>query len=123
MFPGPGGVTTVAAQKRLTLPIQSINHAATAVKAAAAFAVTNTATIPQLGFIHEDSAQSFVLDIGDLYRTSTTLPIAFEAARLHHERPAAQKIERLVRRLAGEHLRREAVIPLMIERIKKLFEG
>ena len=27
-----------------------------------------TATIPQLGFIHEDSGQSFVLDIADLFR-------------------------------------------------------
>lgn len=44
------------------LPNQAINHAASAVQAAAAIAVAATATIPQLGFIHEDAGQSFVLD-------------------------------------------------------------
>ncbi|MEI6987519.1 MAG: type I-E CRISPR-associated endonuclease Cas1e, partial [Rhodospirillaceae bacterium] len=37
---------------------QAINHAASAVEAAAAIAVAATATIPQLGFIHEDSANA-----------------------------------------------------------------
>ena len=32
---------------------------------AAAIAVTATATIPQLGFNHEDLGQSFVLDVAD----------------------------------------------------------
>ena len=50
------------------LPNQALNHAASAVEAAAAIAVAATATIPQLGFIHEDAGQSFVLDIADLYR-------------------------------------------------------
>lgn len=104
------------------IPNQAINHAATAVEAAAAIAVAATATIPQLGFIHEDSAHSFTLDIADLYRTSTALPIAFEAARQHRDRPG-QEIERLVRRMAGERFRREKLIPSMIDRIKDLFEG
>jgi CRISP-associated protein Cas1 len=41
-------------------PNQALNHAASAVEGAAAIAVAATATIPQLGFIHEDSGQSFV---------------------------------------------------------------
>jgi len=47
------------------LPNQALNHAASAVEAAAAIA---TATIPQPGFIHGDPGQSFVLDVADLYR-------------------------------------------------------
>src|SRR5699024_10208291 len=39
------------------LPNQALNHAAVTVQAAAAIAVAATGTIPQLGFIHEDSGQ------------------------------------------------------------------
>src|SRR5215831_425110 len=63
------------------IPNQAINHAAGAVEAAAAIAVASTATIPQLGFVHEDSGQSFVLDIADLVRHDVMLPIAFSAAK------------------------------------------
>ena len=63
------------------IPNQAINHAASAVEAAAAIAVASTATIPQLGFIHEDSGQSFVLDIADFVRHDVTLSIAFGAAK------------------------------------------
>ena len=101
---------------------QAINHAASAVEAAAAIAVAATATIPQLGFIHEDSGQSFVLDIADLFRDTITLPVAFQAAQTAHKRPD-ESIERVTRRLAGSTLQREGVIPAMIERIKSLFEA
>jgi CRISPR-associated protein Cas1 len=40
------------------LPNQAINHAVTCVEAAAAIAVAATATIPQLGFVHEDSSKA-----------------------------------------------------------------
>lgn len=104
------------------LPNQAINHAASAVEAAAAIAVAATATIPQLGFIHEDSGQSFVLDIADLFRDSVTLPCAFEAVREAAKRPQ-ESIERLTRRRVGTALRRDGVIPAMIERIKSLFDA
>lgn len=99
---------------------QAINHAASAVEAAACIAVAATATIPQLGFIHEDSGQSFVLDIADLFRDTVTLPVAFQAAQ-GAARRADQSVERLTRRLAGTTMQREGVIPAMIERIKNLF--
>ena len=35
-------------------PNQALNHAASAIEGAATIAVAATATIPQLGFIHED---------------------------------------------------------------------
>jgi CRISPR-associated protein Cas1 len=103
------------------LPNQAINHAATAVEAAAAVAVTATAAVPQLGFIHEDSGQSFVLDIADLFRDVVTLPIAFEAAARTAKHPEVS-VDRTVRRLAGSRFRRDQVIPAMIDRIKALFD-
>ena len=56
---------------------QSINHAATAMSAAASAAVAAFGAIPQLGFVHEDLGQSFVLDVADLYRHDVVLHIAF----------------------------------------------
>lgn len=99
------------------LPNQALNHAASAVEAAAAIAVAATATIPQLGFIHEDSGQSFVLDIADLVRDSVTIPCAFKAAAVAQRRPT-ESIERLARRTTGERLRRDRVIATLIDRIK-----
>lgn len=104
------------------LPNQALNHAASAVEAAAAIAVAATATVPQLGFIHEDSGQSFILDIADLFRDTLTVPCAFRAV-LAVERSRGDLIERLVRRSVGERLRRDQVIPGMIDRIKTLFSG
>lgn len=103
------------------LPNQALNHASSAVEGAAAIAIAATATIPQLGFVHEDPGQSFVLDISDLYRDSIIIPSAFRAAKHVAERPE-ESLERVSRRLTGEALTREQVIPAMIERIKSLFE-
>ena len=102
------------------LPNQALNHASSAVESAAAIAVASTATIPQLGFIHEDPGQSFVLDIADLYRDILTIPCAFRAAKRAAEQPE-ENIERITRRLTGKALSREQVIPAMIDRIKSLF--
>jgi len=100
------------------IPNQAINHAATAVQAAAAIAVQSVAAIPQLGFIHEDSGQSFVLDIADLFRDSVTLPIAFAAAR--QAASDGRSIDHLVRREAAKVFRKQRVIPSMIDCIKKV---
>ena len=62
--------------RRLTLPLLVLRG-----RGAAAIAVASTATIPQLGFVHEDSGQSFVLDIADLVRHDVMLPIAFGAGQ------------------------------------------
>ena len=102
-------------------PNQALNHAASAVEAAAAIAVSATATLPQLGFIHEDSGQSFVLDIADLFRDSITIPVAFRSARKVMG-VAGDNIERVTRRECGRTLSRERTIPKMIDRIKVLFD-
>jgi CRISP-associated protein Cas1 len=100
-------------------PNQALNHAASAVEGAACIAVAATATIPQLGFIHEDSGQSFVLDVADMVRDTVTIPCAFNAASIAERRPS-EHIEQLTRRLTGERLRRDGVIPLLIDHIKSV---
>jgi CRISPR-associated protein Cas1 len=97
---------------------QAINHAASAMTAAASVAVASLAAIPQLGFVHEDSGQAFVLDIADLFRHNITLEIAFGAAKesLHTSQP----LERMVRRCAAKLFRQKSVIPSMIDKIKIL---
>lgn len=99
------------------LPNQALNHAASAVEAAATVAVAATATIPQLGFVHEDSGQSFALDIADLVRHSVTIPCAFKAAAIAARRQT-DPIERLARRITGERLKRDSVIARLIDHIK-----
>lgn len=103
-------------------PNQALNHAASAVEAAAAIAVACTGTIPQLGFIHEDSGQSFVLDIADLYRTDVTIPTAFQAVKVAAKEPG-RSLESHVRRMTAMAFRRQKTIPSMIERIKALFQA
>ena len=104
------------------LPNQAINHAATAIEAAAAVAVTSVGALPQLGFIHEDSGIAFVLDIADLYRGDVTLPVAFGAVRAH-KRDASIPLERRVRQLAGKEFRRRKLISEMIGRIKEILNA
>lgn len=101
---------------------QAINHAASAVEGAALIAVAVTGTVPQLGFIHEDSGSSFPLDVADLFRASVTLPAAFAAVR-ECQRDIRLPFERTVRRFAGRAIREKQVIPDMIDRIKELFDG
>lgn len=98
---------------------QAINHAATAVQAAAGVAVASTATIPQLGFIHEDSSNSFALDIADLYRHTVTVPVAFQAVN-DFRKQQRDPLERCVRIRAGQTFRDRKLIPSMIDQIKEL---
>ncbi|MEE8524029.1 MAG: type I-E CRISPR-associated endonuclease Cas1e [Thermoanaerobaculia bacterium] len=101
---------------------QAVNHASSAVQGAALTAVAATGTIPQLGFIHEDSSKAFGLDVADLFRDTILLPVAFGGARKilgDKEGP----VETVVRKLAGETFRKEKLIPRMIDRIKELFDA
>jgi CRISPR-associated protein Cas1 len=103
------------------VPNQAINHAASAVEAAAAVACACAGAIPQLGFIHEDSGQAFVLDVADLVRTTVTIPVAFRAAKAHL-RGSPLSLEAGVRREAAAAFRTARVIPTLIERVKSLFQ-
>jgi CRISPR-associated protein Cas1 len=62
--------------------------------------------LPPLGFIHEDSGQSFVLDIADLFRDAVTLQIAFVSAKQASD-GADESIDRLVRREASKVFRKQ----------------
>jgi CRISPR-associated protein Cas1 len=88
------------------------------VQAAAAVAVQAVAALPPLGFIHEDSGQSFVLDIADLYREKVTLHIAFTAAK--NAEKSDETIDRLVRREAATVFRKQQVIASMIDSIQSV---
>jgi CRISP-associated protein Cas1 len=103
---------------RTDVPNQAINHAASAVSGAAAIAVIATAAIPQLGFIHEDSSQAFVLDIADLFRETATLEIAFGAAKEVSQ--SARTIDYLVRQRAAALFAEKKMIPSMIDKIKSI---
>lgn len=100
------------------LPNQAINHAALTVQAAAAIAVAATGTIPQLGFVHEDSGQSFVLDVADLRRHDLVLDIAFGAAK--EAAKGHLSVDRIVRTRAAEAFRRGNVVGGLIEAIKSV---
>lgn len=104
------------------IPNQAINHASVAVTSAAVIAVIATGAIPQLGFIHEHSGDAFALDIADLHRDSVLLPAAFKSAAAVMKNPSLN-IERHTRQTTGETLRKERVIPKMIDHIKQIFQG
>jgi CRISPR-associated protein Cas1 len=105
------------------LPNQAINHAATAVEGAAMIAVACTATIPQLGFIHEQSGNAFCLDIADLFRDEVTIPVAFAAVAEFQQKPDLDRnLEKMVRTFAGQAIQKKKIIPRMIDRIKELFD-
>jgi CRISPR-associated protein Cas1 len=107
--------------ERADLMNQAINHASTAVEGAAMIAVAVTSTIPQLGFIHEDSANSFCLDIADIFRDEITLHAAFGAVKQYSSR-RDQNIESITRRHTGVLLKKKDVVARMIDQIKKLFD-
>lgn len=101
------------------LPNQAINHAVTALEACATIAVQATATLAPLGFLHEDSAKSWVLDICDLYRTTVTVPIAFRCAR-KMAAGSPDPLDRVVRRAVSRHVRETGFVDTVIDDIKEM---
>jgi len=101
------------------LPNQAINHAVTALEACVTIAVQATATLPPLGFLHEDSAKSWILDLCDLYRTSVTVPIAFRCVKEHQQRPG-DPLDRQVRRAISRHVRENELVDKIIDDVKEL---
>lgn len=102
------------------LPNQAINHAATAVKASALVATAVVGAIPQLGFIHEDSGNAFCLDIADLFRDLITIPLAFSAVK-EIEAGNGLSPDRCVRYMAAKMFKKKALVGLMIDKIKSIF--
>ncbi len=100
-------------------PNLAINHVVTALEACVAIAVQATGTLPPLGFLHEDSAKSWTLDLCDLYRTTVTVPLAFDCVK-RIERGSAESLDRLCRRAVSRHVRRTGFIDTVIDDIKEL---
>jgi CRISPR-associated protein Cas1 len=98
---------------------QALNHTSTALSAAAMVAVAATSTIPQLGFVHEDSARAFALDMADLFREEVALNAAFAAVKAHERTPQVP-LEQHARRTIGRAPREKQVVAEMIDRIKLL---
>jgi len=101
------------------LPNQAVNHASTFVEAAAEIAVAAVGALPPLGFIHEESSNAFTLDIADLYRVDTTLPLAFSTVAKIMRTPG-KSLEREIRYAAADWFKRHKLIPSMIDRIKEI---
>ena len=76
----------------------------------------HAADLPNQALNHASSAVEGAAAI------AVTIPCAFRAAKRVDERPT-ENIERVTRRLTGQALVREQVIPAMIDRIKMLFSG
>jgi len=70
---------------------------------------------PGLGFVHVGHELSFVYDIADLYKASTTIPIAFEMAAENVE-----DIGSATRRRLRDELRKGRILERMVHDIKFL---
>ena len=68
---------------------------------------------PALGVIHQGSTGAFLYDLADVYKTTVSIPAAFEAAG---EPNPGDCIGRLVRK----HLHEQRVLPAMFELTQKL---
>ncbi|MFZ1429015.1 MAG: type I-E CRISPR-associated endonuclease Cas1e [Geminicoccaceae bacterium] len=101
------------------VPNQAINYAVTALEAAVTVAVQATATLPPLGFLHEDSAKSWVLDLCDLYRTTVMVPLAFRCAKAQLA-GAGRTLDRAVRLAVSKHIRDTGFVDTVIDDIKEL---
>lgn len=60
---------------------QALSHANTLLYGVCHASIVTLGYSPGLGFVHTGKQLSFVYDIADLYKTETTLPAAFEAAK------------------------------------------
>jgi CRISPR-associated protein Cas1 len=65
---------------------------------------------PGLGIVHEGNPRAFVLDIADLYKTETTIPLAFTQA--NSDSPG-----RDVMRALRENFRLLRLLPRMVDDI------
>lgn len=73
--------------------------------------------IPQLGFVHQSGPLAFVYDIADLYKTTTSIPAAFEAASL-----GENDTEGLARKLLKRNIEKLQVLKNMPKDILDILE-
>lgn len=80
---------------------------------------------PGLGFVHTGGDRSFVYDIGDLYKTEITIPLAFEIVEKLNNGAIADSVEisSIVRRECRERFRKENISERIAHDIKLLLVG
>ena len=81
-------------------------------------AIVSLGYSPGLGFIHTGKMMSFVYDIADLYKTETTIPVAFEIAT----QPRTDPIDRAARIRLRTVLRERRVLKRIADDIATLFD-
>jgi CRISP-associated protein Cas1 len=69
-----------------------------------------------LGFIHTGKMLSFVYDIADLYKTDTTIPVAFAMSAESEDR-----LDSRVRHACRDLFHRERILPRIMEDIDQVF--
>ncbi|MCB1159786.1 MAG: type I-E CRISPR-associated endonuclease Cas1 [Leptospiraceae bacterium] len=73
---------------------------------------------PAIGFIHTGKQSSFVYDVADLYKTETTIPIAFEIVK-----EGTQDVERRVRYACRDKFKEMKIMKRIITDMKDLIYG
>lgn len=72
---------------------------------------------PALGFIHTGKQLSFVYDIADLYKSETTVPLAFDIVK-----EDTKNISRRVRIVCREQFRKNHLLKHIVEDIKSVLD-
>jgi CRISPR-associated protein Cas1 len=98
--------------KEADAPNRALSAANTVLYGICHSALVTAGYSPALGFIHRGYALAFVHDIADLYKGTTTVPAAFDAAAT-----GDGDVERLARRLVRERLHREGVLGRIVDDI------
>lgn len=72
---------------------------------------------PALGFIHKSHSKSFVLDLADIYKTTTVIPLAFKLASQHPDDAV-----NAMRRHCRDKFREMKILEKMVVDISDLFD-
>ena len=78
--PGRGGTTTRATGTRPTPTNRALSAANACLYGVCHAAIVSAGYSAALGFVHTGKMLSFVYDVADLYKTETTVPVAFRLA-------------------------------------------
>lgn len=73
---------------------------------------------PGLGFVHTGHERSFVFDVSDLYKTETSIPVAFDVAA-----SGTDNVWLSTRKLMKERMREEHILDRMSKDIRYLLSG
>ena len=78
-------------------------------------AICTVGCVPSLGFVHCGHEKSFVYDIADLYKTETSIPVAFDVAA-----SGTDEIWKATRKKMRERIRANNILERMVHDIQTL---